>query len=905
MRSEIVGREEELASARSFLDPTNDGLDGLVLEGAPGIGKSTLWVAVVEEARARGFRVLTSRPAEAERTLAYAGLGDLFDGTLHDVLPALTAPRRRALESVLLLDEPDEAVDDRAVAVAVRDALQTLDADASLLVAVDDVQWLDRASSRALEFALRRLAGGRIRVLLAMRPPAGGHLAPLATALESDRVVRQRVGPLSVGALHHLLRDRVGRVFARQTLLRIHDQSSGNPFFAIEIGRALGETVDTLRPLPVPQTLDDLLRARIDEVPAETRRALELASALGPCSPSLLVRAGVDADTLAPALAARLIEHDEDLIRFTHPLLASIVYEDLGGRRAAIHRKLAQVVDDQLLRARHRALSADAPDARLAKTLEQDAHLARNRGSSTLAAELAEHALRLTDSGDAATHARRALGAARAQLAAGEWTRARALAAEVAAEAPPGALRAEGLLLQAEFAHDDLAVPFLERALLEPLLEPALELRIRLSLAWAVRFRKGFAVALGDTRAAVALADGLGNAELQVAAIDQACVLGEAVGDREIGTYAARAGDVAAAAGDERLLREAHAMSATALADRGDLGAARLVLERVHEEWRDRDELFAADILGSLAWLELWAGRWELGAGYAQRTLDTNLQYGVERNQDHIASAWIALHRGQLELALAEAKRGLELCEKHIGFHAPLLESVPGIVALWRGDLATAAGHLGDAERRASTLGWRSANRRPWTGEHVEALLGLGRVDEAASLVDAWEADAVRLAHVRVLAHVTRCRGLVAAAEGAVEEAQSLLAQAAEQHRAVGDVFGHARASFALGIASRRARQKRAAREALDEALQQFERLGAHTWVERAHEELAAIGGRSREDGLTAAERRVAALVVVGRTNKEVAAALSLAERSVAGHLTHIYAKLGVRSRTELARRLR
>ena len=155
-----------------------------------------------------------------------------------------------------------------------------------------------------------------------------------------------------------------------------------------------------------------------------------------------------------------------------------------------------------------------------------------------------------------------------------------------------------------------------------------------------------------------------------------------------------------------------------------------------------------------------------------------------------------------------------------------------------------------------------------------------------------------------VVAHVTRCRGLMAAAQGDVDLASSELQRAVAQHEAVGDPFGEARALLALGIVRRRARQKRPAADAIGAALDGFEQLGAATWADKARAELGSIGGRRREEGLTAAERRVAALVAEGRTNREVAAALFLGERTVASHLTHIYAKLGVRSRTELARRL-
>jgi DNA-binding CsgD family transcriptional regulator len=226
---------------------------------------------------------------------------------------------------------------------------------------------------------------------------------------------------------------------------------------------------------------------------------------------------------------------------------------------------------------------------------------------------------------------------------------------------------------------------------------------------------------------------------------------------------------------------------------------------------------------------------------------------------------------------------------------------VPGVAALWRGDAAAAVERLSGADRQAHALAWRAANARPWTPELVEALLQLDRLDEAASVLERWERDAVRAGNDYVLAHVTRCRGLVAASRGTVAEAVTLLEEAVARHEALGDTFGRARAQLALGTTLRRARQRRAARETIEAALDGFEALGAATWVERSREELGRISGRTRQDALTAAERRVAALVAEGRTNHEVATALFLADRTVASHLTRIYAKLGVRSRTELA----
>src|SRR2546430_4026514 len=171
---EIVGREAELASLNAFIDETEGGAAALVLEGEAGVGKSTLWGAAVEHARVRGLTVLSSRPAQAERGLGNVGLGDLLEGVIDDVLAALLTPRRRALQVALLREEVSgEPVDRRTLAVAVHDALQLLSDRVPTLIAVDDVQWLDPSSSRALGFALRRLGGGP-GLLLLTRPLGGG-----------------------------------------------------------------------------------------------------------------------------------------------------------------------------------------------------------------------------------------------------------------------------------------------------------------------------------------------------------------------------------------------------------------------------------------------------------------------------------------------------------------------------------------------------------------------------------------------------------------------------------------------------------------------------------------------------------------------------------------------------------
>src|SRR5438876_11538139 len=198
---DIVGREEELGSLHAFIGEAQRGPAALVLEGDAGIGKSTLWLAGVEHARALGLRVLSSRPAEAERGLAHVGLGDLFEDVLDEVLPALSVPRRRALEVALLLEEAEDAVDPRALGIAARSALELLAKDKPVLVAVDDLQWLDPASSSALSFALRRLDANHLLLLLARRLVDSAQPSGFELALDAENVQCLRVRPLRLGAL--------------------------------------------------------------------------------------------------------------------------------------------------------------------------------------------------------------------------------------------------------------------------------------------------------------------------------------------------------------------------------------------------------------------------------------------------------------------------------------------------------------------------------------------------------------------------------------------------------------------------------------------------------------------------------------------------------------------------------
>src|SRR5262249_10065107 len=376
--------------------------------------------------------------------------------------------------------------------------------------------------------------GGPVGLVCARR------LEPSALEQSLD-VERLRVGPLSVGALHRLLHDRFGRPFARQTLLRIHERSGGNPFFALELARVLDQDIDPLEPLPVPETLDELVRARLVGLPAATREALALASALGTPSESLRLSAGVTSDALAPAIAAQVVKRDRSAIRFTHPLLSSVLYDDLGAKRKVVHERVAAIVTDPVMRARHFALATDKPDAAIAAALDDASAIAAARGASASAAELAEAALRLTPSREVGERHRRGLAAAHAHRASGEWTRARKIASDLLKQSGLGELRADALLLLGELESLDRAVALLDEALREATSRPALQAVIQCRLAWSARFKKGFDGALEHARASLALADEGGDDKLRVEALAMMTFLGSAVGDPETPAHAARA----------------------------------------------------------------------------------------------------------------------------------------------------------------------------------------------------------------------------------------------------------------------------------------------------------------------------------------------------------------------------
>ncbi len=393
--TEIVGRQEELDAIEQFLARVTDGPAALVLSGEAGIGKTILWEEGVEEADRRYGSVLMCRGIEAEASLSFAGLSELLAPVFEEVADTLLPPRRRALEVALLIVEPGDAAPDvHAIGLAVLDVLRTLALAGPVLVALDDLQWLDPASADVVQIALRRLRDEPVRLLATVR--LGPDLAnpfELDRSFTASRFEQLPIGPLSVAAIHTLLEERLGLEFTRPELARVWEATGGNAFFALELGREFVRT--NTRPVPgealhIPESLQELLGGRLGRLPADTADVLLEVASLARPTVEVVAKAHGDQAQVLEALEAAtresVVELDGEHIRFAHPLLASICYQRAPvWKRRAVHRALAGAVSDVEERARHLALAAEGADPGIASELDKAAEQAAARGASAAA----------------------------------------------------------------------------------------------------------------------------------------------------------------------------------------------------------------------------------------------------------------------------------------------------------------------------------------------------------------------------------------------------------------------------------------------------------------------------------------------------------------------------------------
>jgi DNA-binding NarL/FixJ family response regulator len=890
--SRAVGRDAELAAVGEGLRA--DAPHPVVICGEAGIGKTTVWEAALERASAAGFRALVARPSESESQLAYSALNDLLADVLDGLLPELPPPRAHMLRVALLLEEPGHVLaSPRAVAFAVLDGLRMLVRQGGpVLVAVDDAQWLDPASATALGFALRRLAGGEgIAALLSCRVERGTVVEQFLTA---DGPIRIELGPLSLGAVLRIVRESLGRSVPIPLMTKIHEASGGNPFYALELARRSVET----GALSTPDSLAALARERLGTFPGPTVEALlEVAALADP------VAGLVELEPLEPAFAAGDLVTDGERLRFAHPLLRSAVYGAATPlQRRELHRRLAMRVSGEE-HARHLGLASEQPSAQVAATLTDAARGLAARGASQSAAELAELALQLSlpeDRGPAVVLA------AEYRLHAGDPAGARALLEEFLRGAD-GDLRARALLLLAWTREDDFDMAArLCRQALAATSDGRLMAEIHGRLAEFALGQGDLTSALEQAGRAVARAERAGDTRLLVRSLSYQAHFQTLAGTVEPGLLER------AICLDQALEHPHSYYGPGAMLGLRLMWADRLSEARPHLENACAlaaavgDEVARAAMLVHLAQLETRAGDWTSARGHADEAVLLSEQMGLRQIESGScsAAAMVAALTGQVEEARATAESGLAASRaaKEVMFEAHNL-AVLGFLELSLGNSARADSHLRGLPDLYARMGYGNWGVNPFLPNAIEAALRQDELVRAESFLNLL----ARAGRDNPWARATalRCRGLIAAAKREPRAAITALEKAAEAHECSQDPFERARTLLALGAALRRGNQRRASREKLEEARGIFGHLGAPLWEAEASQDLASLGGRPPgTTHLTASERRVAELVARGSTNKEAAALLLVSERTVATHLTHIYAKLGLRSRTELAHRL-
>lgn len=906
MPDAVVGREKELEAAAEFLEEVAGGPAVLVLEGEAGIGKSTLWRAACTLADQRGYGLLFARPARPDKGLSFAGLGDLLTEVPSERFAELPEPQRIALDAALLRGEAT-AFDRRAVFTAVLSVLTALAAERPIVVAVDDLQWLDAPSARALEFAARRIRTLPVGFLLCSRLDDSGAIEGMLSALDHGWRRRLPIGPLTLAGTQRLLKNRLDQGFQRPTLLRIRELSGGNPFFALEVGRALeGRDPRLGEPLPVTADVRSLVRRRIERLPKATRHALLRAAVLSEPTAALI------GGSLGPARDSGLIEEEGDgRIAFTHPLYAGAVYEaSTPHERRRAHRELADQVEDLEERARHLALAASGPDERVAGELDRAAERAQSRGAPEIAAQLWELAVELTPSEGDAARRRRTIHAADAYFRCGTTARPRELLTPLLDELPPGDERASVLVRLMETGRDlDEMNALAEQALVEAEGDPVLS-RAHVAAGWVRWPQRSIEVAVRHGRLALQHAEQAGDPRLLVDTLGALAFFELAAGqmtpgllERAVAARNETPGSAASALADPRSTLALRSLYQGRLDDAR--ASASLLLDEASAEGNEPSQVLLSFLLANV---ELRSGNWDRAAARAGAAYDVAEQIGFLEffGMANFWKAFVDAHLGRLAEARAAAEEGAAFAKtaKQPGFVAMNL-SVLGFLELSLGNERAALPHLRPQLQQLSEMRTSTATQPVPSDLPLEALIAAGEVEEARSLLLRFENDGRQIESPWALAAASRCRGLLQAAEGDLDGARETLEGALQLYEGRHWPFERARTLLALGRMQRRAKRKKEAKQSLEEALAIFDQLPAPLWAERARDELQRIGlRRAAPDELTETESRVATLAASGLKNREVAAQLFMSPKTVEANLSRVYRKLGIHSRAELGARL-
>jgi DNA-binding CsgD family transcriptional regulator len=615
---------------------------------------------------------------------------------------------------------------------------------------------------------------------------------------------------------------------------------------------------------------------------------------------------------LAAAAEHGLLVVDENLaVRFSHPTIGSAVYERMSPlTRRSLHARLAGLASDPDVRARHLALSTDEPDAAVAQLLEEAADRASLRAAFDVAAGFAAHGVRLTPPDDSEAARRRAITEMENRAVAGEVSRALVLADRLAATIPPGPGRAEVLLKRAYFEDDDWETgeAYLLRALEESRDDERLHARVLEQLGWVgSMFRGDLRDGVERVREAVRIAERLGDAGLQLITTTYLAFLEGLAGESRCDELA-QAVIRAEGGGWPFEWEDPRVLHAELLLWSGELRLARELLAAVHEDIvRTGNEVNHPYCLFDLSLLECAAGNATLAVDLAREGIeaarDTADTWGetVLLYPLALANAWL----GRTEPARAAAERRLDEASWR-GERPGIVRahSVLGLLALSEGNAGSAARLLAEAAELLEEMGFANPGTFPILPDAVEALAADDDLTTAETLLERLELQAASGTNAWAGSAAARSRGALLLARGELDAAAEQLEAAGASFDRMGYAADGARAVLLHGQALLRRGQRTRAAELLADARARFAAMGAALWEARAAESLERASPGRAAGGLTGAESRIAALVAEGMKNREIGQTLFMSVGTVEAHLTRIYRKLGIRSRSELARRV-
>ena len=889
----LVGRAVEQDSLRDFLDLSRHQRSALLVRGEAGVGKSAL--LDYAQASAPAMRVVEAVGVESESTLPFAALATIA-APLVDHLARLPERQLRALEGALALGPPADG-DRLAVAAATLGLVTLAGEERPLLVVIDDAQWVDEPSREVLLFAARRLRDEPVRLLLASRDEEAGSLAGVG-------IPELVVGPLSPEGSVRLLMSTSD--VSPTVAALIQTATAGNPLALLtapailtadqRLGRATLED-----PLPVGSAL--AVFGRLAEVlPRAARLALLVACADGSGRLSPLLNAfghlQLPSDALDAAERAHLVRIIGDRVTVRHPLTRSAVYHgaDVAERRAA-HRALAAAYEgrDPDRHAWHLGRAAHGEDEWAAATLEDAASRATRRQGYAAAVDAYSLAAGLSPRAD--DRARRLASAAQAAELAGLPERVFALTREAAALTEDVRVLADLALLvgRAERDRDPAgALAALDRAATsladaDPARESAL---LEEAAVAAVRVDAELAVEFAERAVSAARRAGLGTALLETSHARLLHFAGRPQAQSNV-VVLPDVGDI------EEARTALWVVAANPVPDRSQ----QAVVEKVIALARGRGALgLLPEALVVAGGNEFYLGDWTAAVADDEEAIGLAMAVGrpAVACEAYGNLARVNAFRGREVQSREQLATYLRMT------HALGLEEDADFAGVYRGELALTRGETNEAIRCLAPTRYARTISRAHAGL-VEAYARVGRTGEARQSLD----DLVRLVggtdSMPGRLFVARLEGLLASAS---EEAFAWFEEAVHHADLLAWPVESARTQLMFGERLRRDRRRREARPHLSRAVEIFDSLGAEPWAERARSELAATGERARlrtvrvTEKLTPQELQLARIVAQGASNREAAERLFISRKTVEAHLSSIYRKLGLRSRTELAARL-